>query len=113
MQHWRACRLREEVDEGCHSRRTYKQVRKVHYHEQKISISPHTAKVLAHRQVLLQNLLHRTLAPVVLASHRVWVGSTKRGKKIAIEFVRVEKCKGTGAVASIDVFEAEALGLYL
>ena len=41
------------------------------------------------------------------------IGSMKRGKKITIEFVRVEKCKGTGAVASIDVFEAEALGLYL
>ena len=37
----------------------------------------------------------------------------KRGKKIAIEFARAEKCKGTGAVASIDVFEARGLGRYL
>ena len=27
--------------------------------------------------------------------------------------VKVEKCKGTGAVASVDVFEARALGWYL
>jgi len=37
----------------------------------------------------------------------------KRGKKTAIEFARAEKCKGIGAVASIDVFEAGAPGWYL
>ena len=41
------------------------------------------------------------------------IGSTKRGKKTAIEFARAEKCKGIGIVASIDVFEARALGRYL
>ena len=41
------------------------------------------------------------------------IGSMKRGKKTAIEFARAEKCKGIGAVASIDVFEARALGWYL
>ena len=41
------------------------------------------------------------------------IGSMIRGKKAATEFARVEKCKGTGAVASIDVFEARALGRYL
>ena len=75
-------------------------------------ISPHTMEELAHQQVLLQNLLRRAHALVILASHKVdWV--YKKGKKIAIEFVRAEKCKGTGAVASIDVFKAEALGWYL
>ena len=37
----------------------------------------------------------------------------RRGKKAAIEFARAKKCKGTGAVASIDVFEARALSWYL
>ena len=41
------------------------------------------------------------------------IGSMRRGKKAATQFVRAAKCKGTGAVASIDVFEAEALGRYL
>ena len=37
-------------------------------------MSPHTMEALAHRQVLLWNLLHRALAPVVLASHMVdWI----------------------------------------
>jgi len=34
----------------------------------------------------------------------------KRGKKTATGFVKVEKCRETGVVASIDVFEAGALG---
>ena len=38
------------------------------------------------------------------------VGSMKRGKETAIGFVKVEKCKGTGAVASVYVFEARAIG---
>jgi hypothetical protein len=33
--------------------------------------------------------------------------------KASTEVMRVEKCKGTGAVACVDVFEAEALGWYL
>ena len=37
----------------------------------------------------------------------------KKEKKAAIEFARAEKCKGTGAVASVDVFEAEAVAWYL
>jgi len=41
------------------------------------------------------------------------IGSMKRGKKPTTEFARAEKCKGTGAVASVDVFEAGALGWYL
>jgi len=38
------------------------------------------------------------------------IGTTRRGKKTATEFARAEKCKGIGAVASIDVFKAGALG---
>ena len=41
------------------------------------------------------------------------IGSMKRGKKTTTGFVKAEKCKGIGAVASIDVFEARALGWYL
>ena len=74
MRHWRARQPWEEEHEDCHSRQTYKQVRKVHCHEQKISISPHTVEALAHRQVLLRNLLCHALASVVLASHKVdWI----------------------------------------
>ena len=36
-----------------------------------------------------------------------------RGEKTAIESARVERCKGIGAVASIDVFEAVALDQYV
>ena len=41
------------------------------------------------------------------------IGSTKRGKKTATGFVKVEKCRGIGAVASLDVFEAGAFSWYL
>ena len=41
------------------------------------------------------------------------VGSTRKGKKVAIEFAKAKKCEGIGAVVSIDVFEVEALGRYL
>ena len=41
------------------------------------------------------------------------IGSMKRWKETATKFTRAEKCKGTGAVVSIDVFEAGALGWYL
>ena len=34
-------------------------------------------------------------------------------KEAATEVMRAEKCKGTGAFASVDVFEAGALGWYL
>ena len=37
----------------------------------------------------------------------------RRGKKITTELARVEKCKGTGTVVSMDVFETRALGWYL
>jgi len=40
-------------------------------------------------------------------------GSTRRGEKTTTESARVERCKGTGTVASVDVFEAGALGRYL
>ena len=40
------------------------------------------------------------------------LGSIGRGEN-CYRVVKVEKCKGTGAVASIDVFEARALGWYL
>jgi len=40
-------------------------------------------------------------------------GSTRRGEKTATEFVRVEKCKGIGAVEDVDVFKARTLGWYL
>jgi len=75
-------------------------------------ISPHASKVLAHWHVLLRNLLCRRFASVVLADHRVdWI--YEKGKKTATEFARVEKCKGTGIVASIDGFKARTLGRYL
>ena len=51
-------------------------------------------------------------AAVVLSDHEVdWI--YKEGKKAAIEIARVEKCKGTGVVVNVDVFEARALGWYL
>ena len=37
----------------------------------------------------------------------------KKGKRTATKSTRVEKCKGTGAVVSIDVFESETLSRYL
>ena len=67
---------------------------------------PHMSKALVHRHVLLRNLLCRMFASVVLVGHWIY----KRGKQAAIEFVRVEKYKGTGAVVNVDVFEARALG---
>jgi len=41
------------------------------------------------------------------------IGSTKGRKKTAIGFRQAKKSEGTGTVASIDVFEAGALGRYL
>ena len=40
------------------------------------------------------------------------LGSIGKGEN-CYRVVKAEKCKGTGAVASVDVFEAEALGWYL
>ena len=40
------------------------------------------------------------------------IGSIARGEN-HYRVVKAEKCKGTGAVASIDVFEVGALGRYL
>jgi len=75
-------------------------------------MSPHASEALIHRHVLLRHLLRHALAAVLLAGHEVdWI--YKKGKKVAIEFARAEKCKGTGAVANVDVFEARALGWYL
>ena len=69
-------------------------------------MSPHTSKVLVHWHVLLQNLLHYTFASVVLAGHEVdWI--YKKGKRAAIEFVRVEKCRGIGTFSNVDVFGLE------
>jgi len=69
-------------------------------------------EALVHRHILLQNLLRRTLVVVVLASHEVdWI--YRKGGRLLRNFARVKKCKGTGAVANVDVFEARALGWYL
>ena len=45
-----------------------------HCHKQKAPISPHASEALAHRHVLLQSLLRRALAAVVLTGHEVaWI----------------------------------------
>jgi len=38
------------------------------------------------------------------------VGSTERRKETATGFEKAEKCKGSGTVASVNVFKARALG---
>ena len=77
-----------------------------------MSISPHTSEKLVHQHVLLRDLLRRALALLSSPAIRL-IGSMERGKKTAIGFVKAEKCEGTGAVVSIDVFEAGALSWYL
>jgi hypothetical protein len=77
-----------------------------------MSISPHVLEALVHRHILLWNLLRHTLAMVVLIGHEVDRIYKKGGRPLQ-SFARVEKCKGTGAVASVDVFEARALSWYL
>ena len=72
-------------------------------------ISPHASEALARWHVFLWNLFHCTLALAILAGHWIY----KKGNKAAIEFVRAKKCKGIGAVTSVDVFEARALSWYL
>ena len=70
------------------------------------------AEALVHWLVLLRNLLRCELAAVLLPGHEVDRIYRKRGRLLRSS-ARVEKCKGTGAVASVDVFEAGALGWYL
>ena len=77
-----------------------------------MSILPHESEVLVHRHILLQDLLRRTLAAVVLAGHEVDRIYKKGGRPLQSS-VRVKKCKGIGAVVSVDVFKAGALGWYL
>ena len=84
-------------------------IRIVHRYKQKMSISPHTSKALIHQHVLLWNLLHRTLAAVLLAGHEVDRIYGKGGRPLQYS-ARGKKCKGTGTVASADVFEAATLG---
>ena len=68
-------------------------------------MSPDASKALVPQHVLLRP----TFVLVVLASHWIY----KKGKKATTEFARVEKCKGTGAVANVDVFKAKTLDWYL
>ena len=53
-----------------------------------------------------------TRLPRLSSSAMKLLGSIGRGEN-RYRVVKVEKCKGTGAVASVDVFEAGALGRYL
>ena len=75
-------------------------------------ISPHASEALVHRHVLLHDLLRRTLATVLLAGHEVDQIYRKRERPLQSS-TRVEKSRGTGTVASADVFKAGALGWYL
>ena len=77
-----------------------------------MSISPHASEALVHRHILLLDLLRRTLSAVVLAGHEVDRIYKKGGRPLQ-SFVKVEKCKGIGMVASVDMFEARALSWYL
>ena len=75
-------------------------------------ILPHASEALVHRHILLQDLLCRMIVIVVLVGHEVdWI--YKKGGRSLQSFARAKKCKGTGVVASVDVFEAGALGWYL
>ena len=69
-------------------------------------ISPHVSEALARWHVVLQNLFHYTLALAVLTGHWIY----KKGKRMLQSLRGAEECKGTGVVASVDVFEAGALG---
>ena len=77
-----------------------------------MSISPHALEALVHRHVLLQNLLRHVLAAVLLVGHEV-DQIYRKGGRLLQSSARVEKCRGIGAVASVDVAEAGALGWYL
>ena len=77
-----------------------------------MSILPHASKALAHRHVLLRDFLRRKLAAVIFASHEInWI--YRKGGRPLWSFAKTEKCKRIGAVASVDVFKAGALGRYL
>ena len=74
-----------------------------------MSISPHALEALVHWHILLWDLLCRTLAAVILTNHEIdWI--YRKGGRPLWSFAKAEKCKEIGAVASVDVFEAEALG---
>ena len=75
-------------------------------------ISPHASEALVHRHVLLQSLLRCALAMILLAGHEVdWI--YRKGGRLLQSSARAEKCRGIGAVASVDVFEVGALGWYV
>ena len=112
MQHWRAHRPWEEVDEGYHSRQTYKQVRKVHCHEQKISVSPHMR-----RRWLIGRFSSGTSFTVrlprlsSLAIRFGWI--YEKGEENRYKVCEGGEVQRTEVVASVDVFEAGVLGWYL
>ena len=99
-------------DEDNHSQQNYVRVRKVHRHEQKMSISPHASEALVQQHALFWDLLRRVFAVVLLAGHEVDRIYRKRERPLWSS-ARAEKSKGTGTVASADVFKAGALGQYL
>ena len=77
-----------------------------------MSILPHVSEALVHRHVILWDLLRHTLVVVIFASHGInWIYG--KGGRPLWSFAKVEKCKGTGTVVSVDVFEARALSQYL
>ena len=75
-------------------------------------ISPHASEALIHRHILLRDLLRHTVAVVVLAIHEVDRIYRKGGRPLR-SFARAKKCKGAGAVASVDVIETKTLSWYL
>ena len=75
-------------------------------------ISPHASEALVRRYVLLWDLLRHALAAVLLAGHEVYRIYRKRERPLQSS-TKAEKSKGTGTVASADVFKAGALGQYL
>ena len=77
-----------------------------------MSILPHASEALAHRHVLLQDLLRHMVAAVLLAGHEVDQIYRKRERPLQSS-MRVEKSKETGSVTSADVIKAGALGRYL
>ena len=75
-------------------------------------ISPHVSEALVHHYVLLRDFLRHVLAMVLLTGHEVDRIYRKRERPLQSS-TRAEKSKGTGMVASVDVFKAGALGWYL
>ena len=69
-------------------------------------------EALVHWHILLRDVLRHMLTAVVLAGHEIdWI--YRKGGRALWSFAKAEKCKETGAVASVDVFEVGALGWYL